>query len=153
MPDPASAIAVAPIISAVQPFLTAVATTLIGIAVPIACAKFAQWTGFSFQTAAVQRLTAEAQTEAGAAIAEAGDNLASRSIPIGHPIVVDAASRIVATLPAVMKAAGVTPDGVARMVAGEIGKLQVQAQPPVKTLSPVLSATGAPAVPVAGATG
>lgn len=126
MTDTATAIAAAPLVAALQPFLTAVATTLIGVAVPFACAKFAEWTGFAFQAAAIQRLTAEAQTEAGVAIAEAGDNLASRAIPVGHPIVVAAAARIVATLPTVMVAAGVTPASVARMVAGEIGKLQAQ---------------------------
>ena len=132
MTDASTAIAAAPLVAVLQPFLTAVATTLIGVAVPLACAKFAQWTGFAFQAAAVERLTAEAQTEAGAAIAEAGDNLSSRAIPVGHPIVVAAAARIVKTLPSVMAAAGVTPEGVARMVAGEIGKLQVLAPAPTR---------------------
>ena len=49
------------------------------------------------------------------------------------PMVAAAATRIAASLPDAMAAAGLTPDAVARLVAGEIGKLQVLA-----TSQPVL---------------
>ncbi len=77
------------------------------------------------------RVASAAANEAGALVAAASDNLATRSIPVGSPMVADAARRIQSALPGVMNATGLTTTDVAAMVAGEIGKLQARmtAQP------------------------
>jgi hypothetical protein len=142
MTDSSTAIAAAPFVVALQPILTAAATTIVGAAVTFAVALFAKYTGVTLQASYVETLRGAAETEAGAAVAEAADNLAGRSIPVDSPIVVAAAARIGAGLPDFMKAAGVTPDDVARLVAGEIGKLQ--AQTPALVAAPAQATAGAP---------
>jgi hypothetical protein len=127
MTDTSTAISAAPLIAAVQPVIAAIATTIVGMAVTFAAARFAKWTGVTLQASYVETLRKAAETEAGAAVAEAADNLAAREIPLASPIVAAAARRIVDALPDAMKGAGVTPEGVARLVAGEIGKLQARA--------------------------
>jgi hypothetical protein len=129
MTDTQTAIAAAPFVAAFQPFVTAIATTIVGAAVTFAAAQFAKWTGVALQASYVETLRKAAETEAGAAVAEAADNLAAREIPLASPIVAAAARRIADALPGAMKSAGVTPEGVARLVAGEIGKLQARATP------------------------
>jgi hypothetical protein len=79
------------------------------------------------QSTYVDSIRQAAQTEAGVLIAEAADNLSARSIPVASPAIAAAAARIAAAMPEAMKAVGMTPDTLQRLVAGEIGKLQAQA--------------------------
>jgi hypothetical protein len=122
-----------PLVTALAPLLQAVGATVVSGAVTLAVAMFTRWTGVTVQTAYADALRKAAQTEAGVLIAEASDNLASKSIPVTSPAVVAAAERIGAALPEAIEAVGMTPDALARLVAGEIGKLQAQA-----TAAPVI---------------
>ncbi len=128
-----------PLVSALAPFLQAVVATVVSGAVTVAVAMFTRWTGVTVRTAYADALRKAAQTEAGALIAEAADNLSSRSIPVTSPAVVAAAERIAAALPTAMEALGMTPEALSRLVAGEIGKLQAQA-----TATPVPPSLAAP---------
>jgi hypothetical protein len=125
--DPTSAIAAAPVVEALRPIISAVATTMAGVAVTFAVALLRRWTGVTMQSTYVDSIRQAAQTEAGVLIAEAADNLSSRSIPVASPAIAAAATRIAAAMPEAMKAVGMTPDTLQRLVAGEIGKLQAQA--------------------------
>lgn len=127
MTDPTSAIPAAPIVDALRPIISAVVTTIVGIAVTFGVALLTKWTGVTLQSTYVDSIRQAAQTEAGVLIAEAADNLSSRSIPVTSPAIAAAAARIAAAMPEAMKAAGMTPDALKRLVAGEIGKLQAQA--------------------------
>ena len=116
----------APVLAALSPFLQAVAAAVASGAVTLALAMFARWTGVTINAAHADSLRKAAQTEAGVLVAEAVDDLASRSVPTNSPAVAAAAERIATTLPDAIKALGMTPDALARLVAGEIGKLQAQ---------------------------
>jgi hypothetical protein len=122
-----SAIAVGPIAEALRPTISAVVTAIVGVAVTLGVALLKKWTGVTLQSAYVDSLRQAAQTEAGVLVAEAADNLSSRSITVTSPTVAAAAARIAAAMPEAMKAVGTTPDDIGRLVAGEIGKLQANA--------------------------
>ncbi len=126
MSDSSIMLSVAPAVSAVAPILQAVVATVVSGAVTLGVALFTRWTGVTVRAAYTDALRAAAQTEAGALIAEATDNLSKTSIPVTSPAVAEAAARIAATLPQAMQAVGMTPEGLSRLVAGEIGKLQAQ---------------------------
>ena len=81
----------------------------------------------TLQSAYVDSLRQAAQTEAGILVAEAADNLSSRSITVTSPAIAAAAARIAAAMPEAVKAVGKTPEDLGRLVAGEIGKLQAHA--------------------------
>ena len=127
MTDLTSVIAAAPIVDALRPIISAVVTTIIGLAVTFGVALLSRWTGVTLQSTYVDSLRQAAQTEAGVLVAEAADNLSSRSIAVASPAVAAAANRIAAAMPEAVKAVGMTPDALGRLVAGEIGKLQAQA--------------------------
>ena len=127
MSDASTLVPAAPAVAALAPIAQAIVATVVSGAVTFGVALFTRWTGLTVQAAYADALRNAAQTEAGALVAEAADNLASRAIPVTSPAVAAAAARIAATLPKAAKALGVTPDSLARLVAGEIGKLQAQA--------------------------
>jgi hypothetical protein len=81
----------------------------------------------TLQSAYVDSLRQAAQTEAGVLVAEAADNLSSRSITVTPPAIAAAAARIATAMSDVVRAVGKTPEDLSRLVAGEIGKLQAHA--------------------------
>lgn len=127
MIDTASAIAAGPIVEALRPIIYSFVTATVGVAITFGVALLKRWTGITLQSAYVDSLRQAAQTEAGILIAEAADNLSSRSITVTSPAIAAAAARIAATMPEAVKAAGKTPEDLGRLVAGEIGKLQAHA--------------------------
>ena len=122
-----SAIAVGPFVDALRPTISAVVTAIVGVAVTLGIGLLKKWTGVTLQSTYVDSLRQAAQTEAGVLVAEAADNLSSRSIAVTSPTVAAAAARIAAAMPEAMRAVGKTPDDIGRLVAGEIGKLQAHA--------------------------
>jgi hypothetical protein len=127
MTDSVSVIAAGPIVEALRPVLTTVVTGVVGVAVTFGVALLKRWTGVTLQSAYVDSLRQAAQTEAGILVAEAADNLSSRSIAVTSPAIAAAAARIAAAMPEAVRAVGKTPEDLGRLVAGEIGKLQAQA--------------------------
>lgn len=123
MSDP-STISAAPIVTVVAPYLVQLAMVLIPIAVAWLANEFRRRTGVQVQQAALDKIDATAEAEAGALIAAAANNLATDQIKVGSPIVASIALRMAAALPKELAAAGLTSDAVATMVAGKIGKLQ-----------------------------
>src|SRR5580692_9184679 len=142
MANTASAIAVGPIIEALRPIISALVTAIVGVAVTFGVALLKRWTGVTLQSAYVDSLRQAAQTEAGVLVAEAADNLSSRSITVTSPAIAAAAGRIATAMPDAVRAVGKTPEDLSRLVAGEIGKLQAHATAisvptsPLRTRSP-----------------
>ncbi len=124
MTDTSSAVAAAPLVAAVAPYIVALA----GIAVPAlvgwGLAEVRKLTGIQVQKAASDTLDAMIEDEVGALVAAASDNLATTSIHIGSPLVAAIANKIVTAAPDVLAQAGVSPTAVAGMALGEIGKWQ-----------------------------
>jgi hypothetical protein len=127
MTDIASTIAVGPIVETLRPMISAIVAAMVGAAVTFGVALLKRLTGVTLQSAYVDSLRQAAQTEAGVLIAEATDNLSSRSITVTSPAIAAAAARIAAAMPEAVRAVGKTPDDLGRLVAGEIGKLQAHA--------------------------
>ena len=142
MMNTASAIAAGPFLDTLRPIISAVVTAIVGVAVTLGVALLKRWTGMTLQAAYVDSLRQAAQTEAGVLIAEAADNLSSRSITVTSPAIAAAAARIATAMPDAVRAVGKTPEDLSRLVAGEIGKLQAHATtvsvrtPPSRTSSP-----------------
>jgi len=120
MTDPASATAAGPIVEALHPIISAVVAATVGVAVTFGVALLKRWTGVTLQSAYVDSLRQAAQTEAGVLVAEAADNLSSRSITVTSPAIAAAAARIATAMPDVVRAVGKTPEDLSRLVAGEI---------------------------------
>jgi hypothetical protein len=127
MTDPVSTIAAGPIVVALRPVISAAVTAMVGVAITFGIALLKKWTGVTLQSAYVDALRQAAQTEAGILVAEAADNLSSRSISVTSPAVAAAAARIAAAMPEAVRSLGKTPEDLGRLVAGEIGKLQAHA--------------------------
>jgi hypothetical protein len=127
MTDSTSAIAAGPIVEALRPLISAVVAATVGVAVTFGVALLKRWTGVTLQATYVDSLRQAAQTEAGVLIAEAADNLSSRSITVTSPAIAAAAARIATAMPDAVRAGGKTPEDLSRLVAGEIGKLQAHA--------------------------
>ena len=121
--DPTS-ITVKPLVEFIQPYLTATATVVAPIIAYWIAMKVSSFLGVSMNATQVARLKSAAATEAGALVANAADNLANKTVPINDPRIVNAANSIIAKLPDTAAAVGATPDTVAKMVQGELGKLQ-----------------------------
>ena len=124
MTDTASAVAAGQIVETLRPIISAVVTTIVGVAITCGVALLKRWTGVTLQSGYVDSLRQAAQTEAGVLVAEAADNLSSRSITVTSPAIAAAAARIATAMPEAVRAVGKTPEDVGRLVAGEIGKLQ-----------------------------
>jgi hypothetical protein len=140
MTDPTTAVSAAPLVAFVQPYISAVVTALIGAAVTYGGYLFHKLTGATLDVAADAAIRKWAASEAGALVAEAADNLSSRSIPVGSAMVAAAVTRLEAVLPDEVKQLGFTPDHLATIIAGEIGKLQAQATAQPVTQAPVKAA-------------
>jgi hypothetical protein len=126
MSDPTASIAVAPLVAAATPIVIQVAGGVIALAITWAAARFHAATGVQIQAGALARITGAAQSEVGALVAAASDNLASKSIPVNSPQVAVIANKIAQALPSEMTSLGFSPAHVATIVAGEFGKLQAQ---------------------------
>ena len=127
MTNSAASIAAGPIVEALRPVISTVVAATVGVAVTFAVALLKRWTGVTLQSAYIDSLRQAAQTEAGVLIADAADNLSSRSITVTSPAIAVAAARIATTMPDAVRAVGKTPEDLSRLVAGEIGKLQAHA--------------------------
>jgi hypothetical protein len=127
MTDSASAIAAGPIVEALRPIISAVVAATVGVAVTFGVALLKRWTGMTLRSSYVDSLRRAAETEAGVLVAEAADNLSSRSIAVTSPAIAAAAARIATAMPDAVRAVRKTPEDLSRLVAGEIGKLQAHA--------------------------
>jgi hypothetical protein len=137
MPDPTVTIALAPLAEAVNPIVNAVVSVALGAAGTYAAYLYHRWTGREMAEADKAALRQAAKDGAGVIFAQAEAGFSSASVKTTDPIVATAVGKIVAALPAVMAATGVTPDAVARMVTAEIGRLQ--------SASPTVAAAPSPA--------
>jgi hypothetical protein len=119
-------VAVAPFVAALQPYLTAAATAIVGGAITLAATTFRRWTGVQIDATNLAAVRAAAEDEAGKAVAAAEDNLATRNIDVSSQVVAEAARAIANRLPDELKASGVKPGDLNHMIAGAIGQLQAQ---------------------------
>ena len=124
MPDPTMTIALAPLAEAVNPIVNALVSVALGAAGTYAAYLYHRWTGREMAEADRAVLRQAAKDGAGVIFAEAEAGFSSASVKSSDPIVAAAVGKIVAALPAVMAATGVTPDAVAHMVTAEVGRLQ-----------------------------
>ena len=126
MSDAATAVAAAPFVALLQPYLTAAATAIVGGAITLGAAALRKWTGVQIDAASIAAIHAECATEAGKAIAAATDNLATAKIDVNSTLVAAATDAIAQRAPELLKAAGLTPDDLDHIITGEIGKLQAR---------------------------
>jgi hypothetical protein len=124
MSDANTAVAAAPLVAAVAPYVIAIAGVVAPALVGWGVDQLRKLTGVQLQKAASDRLDSMIEDEVGALVAAASDNLACVSVHVGSPLVAAIANKIVAVAPGVLAEAGVSPAAVAGMVHGEIGKWQ-----------------------------
>lgn len=134
-------VSAAPLVADIQPYVTALVTAVIPIAVGYGAFLLKRWTGYAATQADLATVSAVAQTKAGQMVAAASDNLAGRSITVNSPAVLSAARAMGEEMPRVVAAMGLTPGKLAEIVAGEVGKLQAKAAPtPVAIVPPTPTA-------------
>lgn len=127
MADPVTAtIALAPIVAIVKPYITVIVGSVFSAIGVFLTPVMKKYFGQAIIDSLEAKLLAMAESEANAAVAAAEDNLAKQSITVSSQVVVDAAKRLEAALPPLLKKFGWTPDRLKTLVAGEIGKLQVK---------------------------
>jgi len=142
MTDTATAIAAAPFIALIEPYAVAIASAVMPILIGVAVNAFSKWTGVKIDAAHEAKIEAACATEAGKMIAAASDNLATKQIDVGSTPVLAAATKIMSAehLQAAIAATGATPERIAAIVAGEIGKLQAT----MTSTSPAAKPSAAP---------
>ena len=124
MSDPA--IAAAPIVAARSPLVNAAVSGLVIGLGGIAFAALARLTGIAFTPDFQAKVEKAVQTEAGIIALGAEDGFSKLSIPVSSPLVAQAAVQVANAVPGALKAAGISPQILTRMVAGELGKIQAQ---------------------------
>jgi hypothetical protein len=129
MSDPSTAVAIGPLVQALEPLVQTAVATAVGAVAIIALTTWNRWLGKKTTEDQKDAIRKAAATEAGVMVAEASDNLAGRSISVSNPAVAAAAAHVIAAAPLAVNATGVTSADVSRLVAGEIGKLQALASP------------------------
>jgi hypothetical protein len=118
---------VAPWVQFISPYVNIIVPPIVTALVGLVLVKVQQWTHVRLSASAVASLKSAAATQAGMLVASAEDNLANQSIKVDDARVVAAASQIAALLPDAAAFVGASPQGLQRIVLGEIGKLQAQA--------------------------
>lgn len=150
MAQTSDTISVAPFVGYFTPFVVAVANALIALLIGWAATLYQRMTNMRISQAALETATSWAQTHAGAAILADSNNLAAVQLRTSSPLVQDIATQMGNAIPKVLAAAGVTPEGVALLVAGELGKLQASMTSapapaaPLKAYQPSVLAKDAP---------
>lgn len=124
MNDTVTTVAASSLVAAAAPYIVAVLVAIVIGLIGFAAKAFTKYTGIQIKQSAIDNLDAMAKAEAGALVAAASDNLATKTINVGSPIVAQVVNKIVMAAPGLMKDAGLTPDAVGTMVAGHIGALQ-----------------------------
>ena len=132
-----------PLVGALLPVAISVASAAITVA--------GSWTVYYMRKASADRLTkaqqdaiaaeidtikSKAATWAGNMIAASATNLAGAQITVSSPAVAAAANSIAADVSPALAALGWTPERIAKLVAGEVGKLQ----PPPLAVAPAAAA-------------
>jgi len=126
MTDTAAAIGWGEIVRDLEPIFVPIVSAAVTALIAVAVNAFARWTAVKIDAAFEAKLQNAAANEAGALVAAASDNLATASIKVGDARVADAANRIIAELPQIAQALGLSPVDIQKFVVGEIGKLQAR---------------------------
>jgi hypothetical protein len=127
MSDPTAVVNVAPLIEALQPYISAIAGSVV---LALGGLVFAALKGAGIAVASAYQTQIETAcaNEAGKLVAGALGNLATAQVNVGSPGIAAAANAIVsASAPALARAVsatGLTPELAASIIVGQIGKLQ-----------------------------
>ena len=128
MTDTATAVAAAPLIAALQPYIVAAVGAVVTYLTAQAVASFSRWTGAKVDATYATAIEAAAANEAGKLVAGAVGNLATAQIDVRNPSVAYAANTIIAASNPLLKkavaATGLTPELAASLIVGQIGRLQ-----------------------------
>lgn len=131
-----SDISLQPLIVQLEPYIIAGLGTIITALVGLAVAFIKQKTGVDIQASQVASLKDAMKTEAASMVAAASDNLAGKTFNVGSPVVAAAVTRVEARIPDLIKATGASPEVLATIMTGELGKLQATMPPPPAEKSP-----------------
>jgi hypothetical protein len=125
MTDTSTAVSLAPVVDALQPYVTVAVTTIIGIAITYAMALLRQYANIHFNQSFVDAMTAEADKQASILVAKASDNLANQSVNAHTPVIAEAANYVAKNMPTILKNAGASTDDFAHTIAAAIGNKQI----------------------------
>lgn len=121
---------IGPLINALEPYIVSAIGALILALSAWAVALLKQKTGIAVSQANLALFQKAAATQAGVWIAQADGAAMSSSVNVGSPGIAAAANKVISRLPDEAAAIGVTPDKMADLIVGEIGKLQAVAAAP-----------------------
>ena len=127
----ANSIPLAPIVAILDPYIQAVVTALVGLAVTYFIALVHRWQGKAMANADQAKLRQAAKDAAGIVIANAEAGISNVSIHSNDPRIAAAASKVIAMAPGVAAITGFTADAFSHLITAEVGRLQAQAQAPI----------------------
>ena len=119
-----TAIAAAPIVSALSPFVNAAASGLVIGVGGLLFAGLARWTGIAFTPDVQAELEKAADAEVHALIAGAENNLATGKFSVGNPLVATATTALIANAPEIVAKLGLNEAEVRDTVVKAIGRAQ-----------------------------
>ena len=119
-----TAIAAAPIVSVLSPFVNAAASGLVVGIGGLLFAGLARWTGIAFTPDVQAQLEKAADAEVHALIAGAENNLATGKFNVGNPLVATATTALVANAPEAVAKLGLNEAEVRDAVIKAIGRAQ-----------------------------
>ena len=119
-----TAIASAPIVSALSPLVNAAASGLVIGLGGLLFAGLARWTGIAFTPDYQAQLETAADGEVQALIAGEESNLATGKFNVGSPLVATAANALAANAPAIIEKLGLNSAQVSAEVVKAIGRAQ-----------------------------
>ena len=119
-----TAIAAAPIVSALSPFINAAASGLVIGVGGLLFAGLARWAGIAFTRDVQAELEKAADAEVHALIAGAENNLATGKFSVGNPLVATATTALVANAPGIVAKLGLNEAELRDAVIKAIGRAQ-----------------------------
>jgi hypothetical protein len=119
---------VAELVRELSPILIPIAISAVGAAVSIGFSAVSRWSGgkIAADAAFEAKVRDAAATEAGALVAAAADNLATKQVTVSDPMLKQSFADVVAAIPELQAMSGWSDAKISGLVVGEIGKLQAR---------------------------
>jgi hypothetical protein len=119
-----TAVSAAGIAADLQPYIVGAIGVIVTALGTFIAAQIQRRTGVAVDAATTAKVETYIADKAAQAVAAASDNLSKEKINVGSPIVADLTTKVVAALPAELKAIGLSPDAVSHKLAAAFGRLQ-----------------------------
>jgi hypothetical protein len=117
-------IAASSVLAVLQPYLTALATVIVPLIAAWGVGELKRYTGIAVSQTVIDKVDSYIADLAAREIAAAADNLATKQIDVGSPLVKQLLGKVLLALPTELQDLGLSSDAVAAKIAAAFGRLQ-----------------------------